>query len=223
LAGYALSNHNDAAPSGGNGSAGANANYGTPTAGNGALAGAASQGASGMGGFGTMLLLLLLAGAAYFFWRKHKASGSTQFAQDGYSKQSHSTQVYDAAPEFSSLAPAPGLVSLNAPADLVPLQAFRSLQDFNSFGNKDALRQVTTREMFAQLEPGVGSAPLHILSLSADVQDIAQEAERTVVSVRYKGSVSEGTNRPEPIDEVWHFVKSRNAGGNWLLAGIEQV
>lgn len=222
LAGYALSNHN-AAPAGGNGSVGANANYGPPAAGSGALAGAASQGSSGMGGFGVMLLLLLLAGAAYFFWRKNKASGPAQLTPGGYGKPSQNLQAYEAAPGFSSLAPAPSLVSLNAPADLVPLQAFRSLQDFNSFGNKEALRQVTTREMFAVLEPSVGSAPLHILSLSADVQDITQEAEQTVVSVRYKGTVSEGANLPEPIDEVWHFVKPRSAGGNWLLAGIEQV
>ena len=217
-----MSNHN-ATPGGGNGSAGANANYGNPSAGSGALAGAASQGSSGLGGLGGMVLLLLLAGAAYFFWRKHKASPAARFAQGGYGAQSDSAQGYDAAPGFSSSAPLLGSASLPAPAGLVPLQAFRSLQDFNSFGNKDALRQVTTREMFAELEPGVGSAPLHILSLSADVQDIAQEAEQTVVSVRYKGTVSEGVNLPEKIDEVWHFVKARNAGENWLLAGIEQV
>lgn len=227
LAGYAISNHN-AAPGGGNGSgsAGANANYGDPSAGGGALAGAASQGASGMGGFGGMALLLLLAGAAYFFWRKRKASPLAQFAQfaqGGRGAPSDGAGRYDAAPGFASLAPAPSSASLEAPAGLVPLQAFRSLQDFNSFGNKDALRQVTTPDMFAELEPGVGSAPLHILSLSADVQDIAQEAEQTVVSVRYKGTVSEGTNLPEHMDEVWHFVKARNAGDNWLLAGIEQV
>ena len=214
LAGYALSNHgagNGAVNGNGNGNAGFNSN-----AAGGALAPA--PGSSGLGGLTGLLVLLLLAGAAFFVWRKYRSGGLARSTQGGSGGQG-----YGNAP---ALAPAPSLIgstNLPAPAGLAPLEAFRSLQDFNSTGNKEALRRVTTPAMFAELEGAMGSAPLRILALNASVQDVTEEPHQTVASVRYTGEVTEGVNPPEPIDEVWHFVLPRSSPAVWQLAGIEQV
>ena len=225
LAGYALSNHNTGAGNGavnsndngnGNGNAGVNSN-----AAGGALATAPVS--SGLGGFTGLLLLLLLAGAAFFLWKKYRAGNLLRSAQGGYGAQGYSGQGHGSAPAFPPAPSLGGSANLLAPAGLAPLEAFRSLQDFNSTGNKEALRQVTTPGMFAELEASMGSAPLRILTLNASVQDVTEEPQQTVASVRYTGEVTEGVNPPEPIDEVWHFVLPRSSHAVWQLAGIEQV
>lgn len=215
LAGYAMSNHNTGANNGafnGNGNAGVNAN-----AAGGALAGAAAPGSSSLGGLTGLLLLLLLGGGAFFLWKRYRPGNLLR------STQGYGAQGYGNAPAFSPAPSLSGSGNLLAPAGLVPLEAFRSLQDFNSTGNKEALRQVTTTEMFASLESNIGSAPLRILALNATVQDVTEEQQQTVASVRYAGEVCEGVNPPEPLDEVWHFVRPRSSNAAWQLAGIEQV
>lgn len=216
LAGYAMSNHNTGANNGalnGNGSAGVNAN-----AAGGALAGAAAPGSSSLGGLTGLLLLLLLGGGAFFLWKKYRPGNLLRSTPSSYGAQGNGN-----APAVSSAPSLSGSGNLPAPAGLVPLEAFRSLQDFNSTSNKEALRRVTTAEMFASLESNIGSAPLRILALNATVQDVTEEQQQTVASVRYTGEVCEGVNPPEPLDEVWHFVRPRSSNGLWQLAGIEQV
>jgi hypothetical protein len=210
LAGYAMSNH-----SAGNGAVNGNAGLNSNAAG-GALAPA--PGSSGLGGLTGLLLVLLLGGAAFFVWRKYRSGGLAHSTQGGYGGQSYTGQ--GSATAFS---PAPSLSNLLAPAGLAPLEAFRSLQDFNSTRNKEALRRVTTPAMFAELEGSMGSAPLRIITLNALVQDVTEDPHQTVASVRYTGEVTEGVNPPEPIDEVWHFVLPRSSPAVWQLAGIEQV
>ncbi|CAN5330385.1 hypothetical protein BH10PSE16_BH10PSE16_28600 [soil metagenome] len=221
LAGYAMSNHgagNGAVNSNGNGNDG-NAGFNSNAAGS-ALAPA--SGSSGMGGLTGLLLVLLLAGAAFFIWRKYRSGTLVRSTQGGYGGQGFgNAPAFPPAP--SLIDSANGSINLPAPAGLAPLEAFRSLQDFNSTGNKEALRRVTTPAMFAELEGSMGSAPLRILVLNASVQDVTEEPHQTVASVRYTGEVTEGVNPPEPIDEVWHFVLPRSSPAVWQLAGIEQV
>lgn len=231
LAGYALSNRDTGNTNGnsngsGNGNAnGSNAGFNSNAAG-GALA--AAPGASGLGGFTGFLLLLVLGSAAFFLWRKYRSGNLLRSPQASYDGQGYNTAGYGSTPP---LVPAPLLVNsargptnLPVPAGLTPLEAFRSLQDFNSTGNKEALRRVTTPGMFAELESSMGSAPLRILALAASVQDVTEEAQQTVASIRYTGEVTEGINPPEALDEVWHFVLPRSSSnGAWQLAGIEQV
>ena len=60
--------------------------------------------------------------------------------------------------------------------------------------------------------------------LQAQVLDVAEEADRYVVSVRFTGSVrDEQGATPEDLDEIWHLVKPRTGFGGWTIAGIQQA
>jgi predicted lipid-binding transport protein (Tim44 family) len=62
-----------------------------------------------------------------------------------------------------------------------------------------------------------------VLSIEAEVLDVADEAERQVVSVRMRGQVRETpAAAPVAVDEVWHLVKPADGSHSWAIAGIEQ-
>lgn len=106
---------------------------------------------------------------------------------------------------------------------------FIRLQAANDAGNLDDIREFTTPEMFAEIkmdisERGGATQETDVVSIEADVLDVAEEANRYVVSVRFTGLVREDANAAaEPVDEVWHLVKPREGSGGWLLAGIQQM
>jgi len=63
-----------------------------------------------------------------------------------------------------------------------------------------------------------------VFGLQAQVLDVAQEAGRYVVSVRFTGSVRDQHGAvPEDLDEVWHLTKPRTGTGGWVVAGIQQT
>lgn len=105
---------------------------------------------------------------------------------------------------------------------------FIRLQAANDAGNLDDIREFTTPEMFAEIqmdirERGAVQQQTEVLDLEADVLEVAEEAQRYVVSVRFTGRVREDGAAPEAIDEIWHLSKLRQGAGGWVLAGIQQV
>ena len=73
-------------------------------------------------------------------------------------------------------------------------------------------------------ERGSAAQQTDVVSINAEVLDVAEEAARHIVSVRFTGLIREETNAPAaPIDEVWNLVKPRDGKGGWLLAGIQQM
>ena len=104
---------------------------------------------------------------------------------------------------------------------------FIRLQAANDARNLDDIRDFTTPEMFAELkmnidERGNATQNTDVININAQVLDVAEEAARYVVSVRFTGLVSEGPGIPsESVDEIWHLVKSREDNNGWLLAGIQ--
>ena len=106
---------------------------------------------------------------------------------------------------------------------------FIRMQAANDAANLDDLRQFTTPEMFASikmdlLERGPAAQATEVTRVEAKVIDVAEEAERQVVSVRYQGEVVEVAGAaPTAFDEVWHLVKARADGSQWAIAGIEQM
>jgi predicted lipid-binding transport protein (Tim44 family) len=107
--------------------------------------------------------------------------------------------------------------------------SFIRLQAANDAGNLDDIREFTTPEMFAELrmslsERGNATQETDVLSIDAQVLDVAEEASRYVVSVRFTGLVREERGAPEgPVDEIWHMVKPRDGRSGWVLAGIQQA
>lgn len=100
------------------------------------------------------------------------------------------------------------------------------LQAANDTGNLDDIRQFTSPEMFAELQMDIrdrNGAIQHtdVLSLDAQVLEVAEEGALYVVSVRFTGELREdGVNAP--VDEIWHLTKPRQGNGGWTLAGIQQ-
>ena len=63
-----------------------------------------------------------------------------------------------------------------------------------------------------------------VVSIDAQVLDVAEEESRYVVSVRFTGLIREDkAATPEPVDEIWHLIKPRDGKSGWVLAGIQQV
>jgi predicted lipid-binding transport protein (Tim44 family) len=63
-----------------------------------------------------------------------------------------------------------------------------------------------------------------VVTVNAEVLDVAEEATRYIVSVRFTGLIREAANAAaEPFDEIWHMIKPRDGKGGWVLAGIQQV
>lgn len=106
---------------------------------------------------------------------------------------------------------------------------FIRLQAANDAGNLDDIREFTTPEMFAEIKMGMGdrgaaTQETDVVQLNAEVLDVAEEAARYVVSVRFHGLIREEKNGPtEPFDEIWNMTKPRDGSRGWTLAGIQQV
>ncbi len=106
---------------------------------------------------------------------------------------------------------------------------FIRLQAANDTADLDDLRRFTTPELFASLrldlqERGDKAQQTDVVDVAAQVLDVANEAERQVVSVRFHGHmVEERGAAPVAFDEVWHLVKPLDDSRAWAIAGIEQM
>ena len=105
---------------------------------------------------------------------------------------------------------------------------FIRLQAANDARDLADLRSFTTPEMFAEIklelqERGEAEQHTDVVRVDAEVLDVAEEAERQIVSVRFHGLVREVTGaEPVAFDEIWHLVKATSGSGSWAIAGIEQ-
>jgi predicted lipid-binding transport protein (Tim44 family) len=100
------------------------------------------------------------------------------------------------------------------------------LQAANDTGNLDDIRQFTSPEMFAELQMDIRdrkgeTQQTDVVSLEAQVLEVAEESGSYVVSVRFTGELRED-GVASPVDEIWHLTKPRQGNGGWILAGIQQ-
>ena len=109
---------------------------------------------------------------------------------------------------------------------------FIRMQTANDAADLDDLRRFTTPEMFAGIrlelqERGNSVQRTDVVKVDAEVLDIATEADRQIVSVRFRGQVvEEAGGTPTAFDEAWHLVRPLAAGEDstaWVIAGIEQM
>jgi len=106
---------------------------------------------------------------------------------------------------------------------------FIRLQAANDAGNLEDIREFTTPEMFGEIklsfvDRGQVAQQTDVVTVNAEVLDVAEEATRYIVSVRFTGLIREAANAAaEPFDEIWHMTKPRDGKGGWVLAGIQQV
>ena len=103
---------------------------------------------------------------------------------------------------------------------------FIRLQLANDAGQLDEIREFTTDEVFAELsrERGAAGQQTEVVSLEAELLDVATERDRHWASVRFSGLVRE-TPGSEAVafGEVWNLAKPVDGSSGWLLAGIQQM
>ncbi len=106
---------------------------------------------------------------------------------------------------------------------------FIRLQAAYDAGNLDDIREFTTPEMFAEIkmdfaERDGSGQPGEVVRIDTTVLEVAEEAQRYVVSVKFTGFIRFGAGSDdETFDEIWHLTKARQGSGGWVLAGIQQV
>ena len=117
----------------------------------------------------------------------------------------------------------------DAPAfERIAKMIFIRMQAANDSGDLNDLRAFTTPEMFATVklelqERGAAKQETDVVRVDAEVLDVASEAERQIVSVRFHGLIREDIGgAAAPFDEVWHLVKPADGSREWAIAGIQQ-
>jgi predicted lipid-binding transport protein (Tim44 family) len=104
---------------------------------------------------------------------------------------------------------------------------FIRLQVANDAGNVEELREFATPEMYAVLAEDLrsrGAQQTDVVTLNADLLEVATEGGRHWASVHFSGLVSEAPGAaPAGFEEVWNLVKPVDGSSGWQLAGIQQM
>jgi predicted lipid-binding transport protein (Tim44 family) len=175
-------------------------------------------------------MLALLFGAVFFIFRmlrKKPVNEPMQYAALG----AETTPSLPARMFGGAARPAPYPVSFeiepflrNAKAGYIRLQSANDNRDF------DTIRDYTTPQTFDELNRKIaarGDNPqkTEIITLDAEVLDVAIEDDLAIASVRFSGLIREASGAPaRPFYEIWNVRKSLSEPDSvWLLAGIQQV
>jgi predicted lipid-binding transport protein (Tim44 family) len=105
---------------------------------------------------------------------------------------------------------------------------FRKLQAAYDAGDRKALADVLTPEMFVEIDKELAErgkhTPTEVDALDASVLEVTTEGDRHWASVHFKGSLREdGALFAKPFDEIWNLAKPVDGKTGWLLAGIRQL
>jgi len=111
----------------------------------------------------------------------------------------------------------------HAKLNFVRLQATHDQKDLATL--QDYLTPELYREIAADMQQaGGGAQATEVVTLNADILDVATEDNSYVVSVRFSGLIRETTGEDaQPFSEVWHLEKPVSGRSGWLVAGIQQV
>jgi predicted lipid-binding transport protein (Tim44 family) len=155
--------------------------------------------------------------------------------QGGQTPRPYNLDMPGSSAPAAAVAAAPAAAARNIPADFDVQGFVRNakvnyirLQAANDAGNLDDIREFTTPEMFAEIKMSIeerGGAKQHtdVVNINADVLEVAEDANRYVVSVRFTGTIREDDANAESVDEIWHLAKPRDGSTGWVLAGIQQA
>lgn len=112
----------------------------------------------------------------------------------------------------------------SAKTSFLRLQAAYDAKDLND------IREYTTPEVFSEIsmqirEMGDTKQVTDVVTLDAEVVDVATEGDLVIVSVRFSGLIRENVGEnAQPFSELWHVQKNRSEpNANWYVAGIQQV
>jgi predicted lipid-binding transport protein (Tim44 family) len=190
-----------------------------------------------------LLLMLAIAAGVFFLVRmlrsRMQPDAGMQYAGATPGRSPDMEPVYragtGAAPHSvaatTSGAPAAGTVPAGFDAAQFLRHAklnFVRLQSANDAGDLSTIRDFLTPELYREIEAEVRerggmTQKTDVVTLDAEVLDVATEGGEYVVSVRFTGLLRETPEvEPQPFSEVWHLQKPLRGGTGWLLAGIQQ-
>jgi predicted lipid-binding transport protein (Tim44 family) len=180
--------------------------------------------------FADIAMLALLFGAVFSVFRMMRKKPVNETMQ--YAALGAETTPSLPARMFGSMArPAPYPIGFeidpflrNAKTGFIRLQAAKDNKDL------DVIRDYTTTEMFDELSKQIakhGNDPqkIDIITLDAEVLEVAIEDDQAHASVRFSGLIRGAGGAPaRPFYEIWDVEKSLSEPDSvWLLAGIKQV
>jgi predicted lipid-binding transport protein (Tim44 family) len=104
---------------------------------------------------------------------------------------------------------------------------FVRLQEAYDRGDVQGLSDVLTPRMQQEIRQEIAErgthVPTEVVSVNADVLEVATEGNEHWASVRFTGLTREdGRTNPEAFDEVWNLVKPVDDSSGWRVAGIQQ-
>jgi predicted lipid-binding transport protein (Tim44 family) len=181
----------------------------------------------GGNGLAGVLTLALLAVAVVFMLR---ALARRRVEQHPVQLAGMGSETMPAPMQASSQVPMSGAGRVPAGFDTAGfLRAakmnFIKLQMANDSGRLDEVREFTTPELFDELRTDIqAGSHTDVVSLNADLLELANERNSYCASVRFSGLVRETPNaEPVGFEEVWNLVKPVDGSSGWLLAGIQQM
>ncbi|HYN55165.1 MAG TPA: Tim44-like domain-containing protein [Methylotenera sp.] len=202
----------------------------------------ANGGLGGMaGGMGSILMALLAAGVIMFLISKFKKSNQAtsqpamQYAggvssfntSESVQRPSYTGSGYSSGTTYNTgnIPPDFPVDSFlrNAKMSFIRLQAANDRKDLND------IREYTTPEIFAEIsmqmqERGNAEQKTDVITINAELLEVASEGDYSIASVRFTGQLSENNGIAENVDEIWHIQKNlQEANAAWLLAGIQQT
>jgi len=191
----------------------------------------------GMGaGMANILMMALLAMAAIFvfkwLFRRHSPSAQAlaPMLYAGASGQSMAIPP-QSAPQFHSVSSTqriPEGFDTDAFLRIANLNFVR-LQASNDARRVDDIREFVSPEVFAEIKLQMeerGDAPQQtdIVTLNAELLEVATESERHVASVHFSGMIREVVNAAAtPFSEIWHLSKPVQGNKGWVISGIQQL
>jgi predicted lipid-binding transport protein (Tim44 family) len=194
--------------------------------------------------FASILLLALMIGAAFFLvrWllarRGAPPARPMQYAGAGagrveptVARPGHAFEPVLGGAAAASVAASPSRFPPGFQPGPFVEQAklqFRKLQSAYDNGDRKALSEVMTPEMFAEITRELAERqdhlPTEVVRLDAEIMEAVTEGNRHWMSVRFTGLLREdGTVLPKEFDETWNLVKPVDDSSGWLLAGIQQA
>ena len=191
---------------------------------------------NGIGGLlaGLLMIGLIIAAAVYVarLVRGRTASAPIQYAGAGAGSGNEPARI---EPAFRGAAPHSVAAMSRWPAGFDAVEFVRHaklnfvrLQATHDRKDVATIRDFVTPELYREIEADVRAAgdsaqQTEVVTLNADVLDVATEGGLYIVSVRFSGLIRETAGEePQPFSETWHLEKPVAGRGGWLVAGIQQ-
>ena len=177
------------------------------------------------------IIIAAVALAARAMLRNRIAQGPLQYAGAGAGAQ----PTLDALPGgagMHSVAATTGRLpaGFNA-AEFVRHARLNFVRLQEAYDKKDlsTMRDFLAPDVYREIEADIRAAgaveeQTEVLTLEAEVLDVAEESSSYIVSVRFTGMIRESAGREaEPFSEIWHLEKPLSGRSGWMLAGIQQA